>query len=97
MSSSDDNLIWLDMEMSGLNTEADKVLELATIVTDPHLNIIAEGPVIVIHQAEEVLNGMDAWNQSTHSKSGLIQRVKQSSFDEAYASEATIEFLKKHT
>jgi len=57
MSSSDDNLIWLDMEMSGLNTEADKVLELATIVTDPHLNIIAEGPVIVIHQAEEVLSG----------------------------------------
>ncbi len=96
MSSSDDNLIWLDMEMSGLNTEADKVLELATIVTDPHLNIIAEGPVIVIHQAEEVLNGMDAWNQSTHSKSGLIERVKQSSFDETYASEATIEFLKKH-
>ena len=96
MSSSDDNLIWLDMEMSGLNTEADKVLELATLVTDPHLNIIAEGPVIVIHQTEEVLNGMDAWNQSTHSKSGLIERVKHSSFDEAYASEATIEFLKKH-
>ena len=96
MSSSDNNLIWLDMEMSGLNTEADKVLELATLVTDPHLNIIAEGPVIVIHQTDEILNGMDAWNQSTHSKSGLIERVKQSSFDETYASEATIEFLKKH-
>ena len=96
MSSSDDNLIWLDMEMSGLNTETDKVLEIATVVTDPHLKIIAEGPVIVIHQVDEVLNGMDTWNQSTHSKSGLIEKVKQSSFDEAYASEATIEFLKKH-
>ena len=96
MSSSDDNLIWLDMEMSGLNTEIDKVLEIATVVTDPHLNIIAEGPVIVIHQTDEILNGMDTWNQSTHSKSGLIERVKKSSFDEYYASEATIEFLKKH-
>jgi len=96
MSSSDDNLIWLDMEMSGLNTETDKVLEIATVVTDLHLNIIAEGPVIVIHQADEVLNGMDAWNQSTHSKSGLIEKVKQSSFDEVHASELTIEFLKKH-
>jgi oligoribonuclease len=96
MSSSDDNLIWLDMEMSGLNTETDKVLEVATVVTDPHLNIIAEGPVIVIHQADEILDGMDAWNQSTHSKSGLIERVKQSTFDEVYASEITIEFLKKY-
>ena len=68
MSSSDDNLIWLDMEMSGLNTETDKVLEVATVVTDPNLNIIAEGPVIVIHQSDEILNGMDLWNQSTHSK-----------------------------
>jgi oligoribonuclease len=96
MSSSDDNLIWLDMEMSGLNTETDKVLEIATVVTDLHLNIIAEGPVIVIHQGDEVLNGMDTRNQSTHSKSGLIEKVKQSSFDEAYASATTIEFLKKH-
>ncbi len=96
MSSSDDNLIWLDMEMSGLNTETDKVLEVATVVTDPNLNIIAEGPVIVIHQSDEILNAMDAWNQSTHSKSGLIEKVKLSSFDEAYAEETTIEFLKKH-
>ena len=96
MSSSDDNLIWLDMEMSGLNTETDKVLEVATVVTDPNLNIIAEGPVIVIHQSDEILNVMDAWNQSTHSKSGLIEKVKRSSFDEAYAEETTIEFLKKH-
>ena len=96
MSSSDDNLIWLDMEMSGLNTETDKVLEVATVVTDPDLNIIAEGPVIVIHQSDEILNAMDAWNQSTHSKSGLIEKVKLSSFDEAYAEETTIEFLKKH-
>ena len=96
MSSSDDNLIWLDMEMSGLNTETDKVLEVATVVTDPNLNIIAEGPVIVIHQSYEILNAMDAWNQSTHSKSGLIEKVKRSSFDEAYAEETTIEFLKKH-
>ena len=96
MSSSDDNLIWLDMEMSGLNTETDKVLEVATVVTDPDLNIIAEGPVIVIHQSDEILNAMDAWNQSTHSKSGLIEKVKRSSFDEAYAEETTIEFLKKH-
>jgi oligoribonuclease len=65
-------------------------------VTDPHLNIIAEGPVIVIDQEAEILNGMDAWNQATHSKSGLIERVKQSTFDEIYASEKTIEFLKKY-
>jgi len=90
------NYLWLDMEMSGLNTETDKVLEVATVVTDPNLNIIAEGPVIVIHQSDEILNAMDAWNQSTHSKSGLIEKVKRSSFDEAYAEETTIEFLKKH-
>ncbi len=96
MTSSDENLIWLDMEMSGLDTERDKVLEIATVVTDQYLNIIAEGPVIVIHQVDELLNAMDAWNQATHAKSGLIEKVKQSLFDEAYASKVTIEFLKKH-
>lgn len=84
------------MEMSGLDTENDKVLEVATVVTDPNLNVIAEGPVIVIHQSDDVLNKMDAWNQATHMKSGLIERVKQSTFNETHASEATIEFLKKH-
>ena len=76
MSKNNNNLIWLDMEMSGLNPETDMVLEIALVITDPYLTIIGEGPVIVIHQSDEVLSRMDSWNQSTHGKSGLIEKVK---------------------
>lgn len=92
----DNRLIWLDMEMTGLNPLTDKVLELAIVVTDPHLNTIAEAPVLVIHQSDEVLNGMDAWNTSTHGNSGLTAAVKASTLSEADAVAQMLEFLKQY-
>ncbi|MEE9331240.1 MAG: exonuclease domain-containing protein, partial [Methylophilaceae bacterium] len=77
-----DNLIWLDMEMSGLLPDSDKILELAAVVTDAELNVLGESPVIVIYQDDAVLDGMDAWNKGTHSRSGLIDKVKASTTDE---------------
>ena len=77
MSKSNDNLIWLDMEMTGLNSETDKILEIAVIITDPFLKILAEGPVLVLKQSDDALSKMDSWNQSTHGKSGLIEKVKK--------------------
>jgi oligoribonuclease len=91
-----DNLIWLDMEMSGLLPDSDRILELAVVVTDAELNVIAESPVLVIHQSEAVLAGMDAWNQGTHKRSGLIDKVKASTLDEAEATTQMIAFLKQH-
>ena len=76
-------LIWLDMEMSGLVPETDRILEVALVVTSPTLELIAEAPVLVVHQTDAVLDGMDAWNKGTHGRSGLIDRVKASTFDEA--------------
>lgn len=76
------NLIWIDLEMSGLEPETDRVLEIATLVTDKELNIIGEGPVIAIHQSDEVLAAMDDWNQQHHGASGLIERVKASKHTE---------------
>lgn len=96
MANPNDNLIWLDMEMSGLMPDADRILELAAVVTDPELNVIAESPVLVIHQSDEVIDGMDAWNKGTHGRSGLIEKVKASTLDEVAATEIMIEFLKKH-
>jgi|TARA_B110000967_G_scaffold189271_1_gene212812 oligoribonuclease len=93
MSKNNNNLIWLDMEMSGLNPETDKVLEIALVITDPYLTIIGEGPVIVIHQSDEVLSRMDSWNQSTHGKSGLIEKVKNSNVTEEEATHQLIEFM----
>lgn len=90
------NLIWLDLEMTGLLVESDRIIEIATIVTDPHLNIIAEGPVFAIHQDEEVLSKMDDWNTRQHGKSGLTERVKASKVNEEKAERETIEFLKKY-
>lgn len=90
------NLVWIDMEMTGLDPDKDKVIELAAIVTDPHLNVLAEGPVLVVHQSDEVLDGMDAWNKGTHGRSGLIDRVKASTLTEAQASDAMIEFLRQY-
>jgi oligoribonuclease len=90
-----DNLIWLDMEMSGLLPDSDRILELAVVVTDAELNVLGESPVLVIHQSDEVLNGMDAWNQGTHKRSGLIDKVKASTLDEAEATTQMIAYLKQ--
>ncbi|HUO43888.1 MAG TPA: oligoribonuclease [Burkholderiales bacterium] len=89
------NLIWIDMEMSGLNPETDKVLEIAIVVTDSNLNTVAEAPVLVVHQGDAVLDAMDAWNQSTHAKSGLVARVRASTLTEAEAEARMIEFLQQ--
>jgi oligoribonuclease len=91
---SNDNLIWLDMEMSGLLPDSDRILELAAVVTDAELNVLGESPVLVIHQSDAVLDGMDAWNKGTHGRSGLIDKVKASTLDETAATLQMIEFLK---
>jgi oligoribonuclease len=93
---SNDNLIWLDMEMSGLLPDSDRILELAAVVTDADLNVLGESPVLVIHQADSVLEGMDAWNKGTHGRSGLIEKVKASTLDEQVATEQMIAFLKQY-
>lgn len=95
MTKNDDNLIWVDLEMTGLDPETDVVLEIATIVTDKDLNILEEGPVIAIHQPDEVLDNMNEWCVVQHGKSGLTERVRQSTINEDQASEITLEFLKK--
>ncbi|ACT50683.1 MULTISPECIES: oligoribonuclease [Methylovorus] len=96
MSQDQNNLIWLDMEMSGLLPDSDRILELAAVVTDADLNILGESPVLVVHQSDAVLDGMDAWNKGTHGKSGLIDKVKASTLDEVSASQQMIEFLKQY-
>jgi oligoribonuclease len=90
------NLIWLDMEMTGLDPDNDRIIEVAVVVTDADLNILAEGPVLAIHQSDQILDGMDAWNKGTHGRSGLIERVKASAVSEAEAESALIDFLKKY-
>lgn len=96
MAQDNNNLIWVDMEMTGLNPDTDRIIEVALVVTDSQLNTIAEGPVLVVHQPNEVLDGMDKWNKSTHSKSGLIDKIKASRFNEAEVEARMIEFLKLH-
>ncbi|MGZ3158335.1 MAG: oligoribonuclease [Burkholderiaceae bacterium] len=88
------NLVWVDMEMTGLDPDTDRIIEVAVVVTDSNLNILAEGPVFAIHQSDEMLDGMDAWNKGTHGRSGLIERVKASTVTEADAESAIIDFLK---
>ncbi|MFD2365993.1 oligoribonuclease [Pseudoduganella sp. GCM10020061] len=88
------NLVWVDMEMTGLDPDNDKIIEVAVVVTDMHLNILAEGPVFAIHQSDETLDKMDSWNKGTHGRSGLIDRVKASNVTEADAETALIAFLK---
>lgn len=94
--SKDMNLVWVDMEMSGLDPEKERILEVALIVTDPELNVIAEAPVYAIHQSDELLDRMDAWNKGTHGKSGLIDRVKASHVTEEMAEAALIKFLRSY-
>ena len=89
-------LIWIDMEMSGLNPDGDRILELATVVTTGLLEVVAESPVLVVHQTDAVLDGMDAWNQATHGRSGLVERVKRSSVSEPEAQAQMLEFLAPH-
>jgi oligoribonuclease len=89
------NLVWLDMEMTGLDPDNDRIIEVAVVVTDPDLNILAEGPVFAIHQSDATLDKMDAWNKGTHGRSGLIDRVKASTVDEAQAEAQLIAFLKQ--
>jgi len=90
---SENNLIWIDLEITGLNPDTDVIIEIATIVTDADLNVLAEGPVYAIHQAESVLQGMDEWNTNQHGKSGLSQRVRDSKISLAQAEADTIAFL----
>ena len=96
MGKQDSNLIWIDLEMTGLDTQTDSIIEIATIVTDSELNILAEGPVLAVHQSDEILNAMDEWNTRQHGKSGLIERVKNSQVTEAMAQEQTISFLSEY-
>ncbi len=95
MSVNENNLIWIDLEMTGLVPETDVIIEIATVITDAHLNLLAEGPVLAIHQPESALDGMDEWNTRQHGNSGLTQRVKDSQVDTAQAERATLDFLKQ--
>jgi len=90
-----DNLIWIDLEMTGLDTTRDRIIEIATIVTNAQLEVLAEGPVLAVHQPQAMLDGMDQWNQDTHGKSGLVDRVKASTIDEWEAQNQTLAFLKQ--
>ena len=90
---SPDNLIWIDLEMTGLDSQTDRIIEIATIVTDSQLNILAEGPVLAIHQNDAVLATMDDWNQKQHGESGLVARVRASTTNEREAELRTLEFL----
>lgn len=96
MSVNQENLIWIDLEMTGLDTFNDVIIEIATVVTDKHLMILAEGPVIAIHQTDETLAKMDDWNQKQHGGSGLVARVKTSTWTEAQAEQATLAFLRQY-
>ena len=91
-----ENLVWMDLEMTGLEPEQDVIIEIATIVTDSDLNVIAEGPVIAVHQPDIILDSMDEWNTRTHGNSGLTQRVRDSKLDARAAELATLEFLRQH-
>ncbi len=90
------NLLWIDMEMSGLQPDTDRILEVAIVVTDAELNTVAEAPVLVVHQTDAVLDGMDSWNKGTHGKSGLIGRVKASTLDEAAVEARMLDFIRQH-
>lgn len=92
----ENRLLWVDMEMSGLSPDTDRVLEVAIVVTDAELNVVAEGPVIAVHQDDSVLDGMDAWNRSTHARSGLTVRVRESRVDEAQAERQMLDWAARY-
>jgi oligoribonuclease len=94
--SNEHNLVWIDLEMTGLLPDADRIIEIAVVVTDAQLTVRVEGPVFAVHQSDAVLDGMDAWNRGTHGKSGLTERVRASVVDEASAQEQTIAFLERY-
>ncbi len=96
MAQNDTHLVWIDMEMSGLEPDTDSILEVALIVTDKDLNLVEEGPVLVVHQSDAVLDAMDSWNKGTHGKSGLIDKVKASTLGDAEVEAQMLEFMKKH-
>ena len=91
-----DNLVWIDLEMTGLDPDTDLIIEIATVVTDRHLAVLAEGPVCAIHQADEVLAGMDEWNTRQHGESGLTERVRASQTSAGEAEQATLDFLRQY-
>ena len=93
---SDQNLVWIDLEMTGLYPDRDRIIEVAVVVTDPQITVRIEGPVFAVHQSDAALDAMDAWNKGTHGKSGLIDRVKASDIDEAAAQALVIDFLKRY-
>jgi oligoribonuclease len=90
---SETNFVWVDMEMTGLNPDSDRVIEIAVVVTDAELDVIAEGPVLALHQQESILLGMDSWNTATHGRSGLTERVRVSTLDEENATDQLLAFL----
>jgi len=96
MAQSASNLIWIDLEMTGLDTFNDHIIEIATIVTDQDLNILAEGPIVAIHVDDTILEGMDDWNTRQHGNSGLVERIRQSHFTTSDAEQQTLEFLKQY-
>ena len=96
MAQNKNNLIWVDLEMTGLSPNTDRIIEVAMVITDSNLETIAESPVLVVHQSDSVLDNMDAWNKSTHAKSGLIDKVKASTLDEATVEVQMLEFLKEY-
>jgi len=96
MAADPNNLVWVDMEMTGLVADSDRVIEVALVVTDAQLAVLAEGPVLVVHQPDEVLGAMDGWNQSVHGKSGLIERVRASTLSEAQVEDAALAFLQAY-
>ena len=96
LASSDHNLIWIDLEMTGLLPEQDRIIEVAVVVTDPMISVRIEGPVFAVHQSDLILDGMDAWNKGTHGRSGLTDRVRASTIDEASAEAQVIAFLRQY-
>ncbi len=97
MPQSYDSLVWMDLEMTGLEPEHDRIIEMATIITDRDLRVVAEGPVIVLKQPDELLDGMDEWNTRTHNKTGLVDKVKRSRVTERQAEIDTLDFIQRHT
>lgn len=89
-------LVWIDLEMTGLNPDTDRIIEIATIITDTYLNVVAEGPVMAVHQSDQVLAGMDEWNTRVHGSTGLVERVRASSVTEAQAEQATLDFIREY-